>query len=666
MKNKYLMNCFLRIFFLIGLFLGTINFTYSQNTTVEISKNKVVVGGKTYLLHVVKEKQTLFSISKTYGVALSELMKVNGKSQATVSINEVLRIPFVEGKKAISPIIVKKEDDRYIYHVVKKDDTVFSLSKEYNVSMSSIENENPGSKQSLPLNSVVKIPKNQQQKEVKESSVPQHDKKYYYYVIKPGDTQFSIANEFKMKQKKLRKLNPQVKSKILQPGDWVRIPRYLVPPEYFEVKKTPKDTIKEELVVLDTMQVEKVKQEISKTKVSVGLFLPLFLEANDSINQIITYKDTIEVVTEREPRVIYRNSQEFIRFYQGVLLAVDSLKKEGLSIDLHVFDTERDPEKLKRTLSQIQFIDFDYWIGPVYPNTFEIAADFARVKKIPIISPLSAKNPQINSNPYVIQLNTSLISICRQISNYVSEDFEYKNIVVVHPQRYKHLNEAKVIKDIEHQLFEKGLYWKTDEVSYKKISFDEYGRYGLEATLCDSCENIVVLPSNDQPWVENIITNLNVLSQRYAIRLVGFSKWQRYTSLEADYFYNLNFSLLSPYFVDYKEAKINDFVSKFRNRFMSEPSDFSFRAYDICRFFSLAASRFGTDFPENMNEMDVEMLQSAYYFKRISAFGGFENRGTLLINYSRDFKIRHQKYKQEEDEIEEKDTEDLLEKSLGL
>lgn len=213
--------------------------------------------------------------------------------------------------------------------------------------MSSIEDENPGSKQSLPLNSVVKIPKNQQQKEVKESSIPQHDKKYYYYVIKPGDTQFSIANEFKMKQKKLRKLNPQVKSKILQPGDWVRIPRYLVPPEYFEVKKTPKDTIKEELVVLDTMQVEKVKQEISKTKVSVGLFLPLYLEANDTINQIITYKDTIEIVTEREPRVIYRNSQEFIRFYQGVLLAVDSLQKEGLSVDLHVFDTERDPEKLK-------------------------------------------------------------------------------------------------------------------------------------------------------------------------------------------------------------------------------------------------------------------------------------------------------------------------------
>jgi LysM repeat protein len=651
---------------LVGLFFGTVNLAHTQTTSIELSKNKVVVGGKPYILHIVKEKQTLFSISKAYGVSLGDIMRANGKTEATVSINEALRIPFKEENQAVAPIILKKEDDRFTYHVVKKDDTLFSLSKKYGVDMDLIEKNNPGSKQSLPLNSVVKIPKIQQQKDKQISNVPQHDKKYYYYVIKAGDTQYSIAKEFMMKQKKLRKLNPKLKNRVLKPGDWVRIPRYLVPPEYFIVKETPKDTITEEMVVADTIQEVEQVEPVAKTKVSVGLFLPLYLETNDTINQIVSYKDTIEIVMEREPRTIYRKSREFIRFYQGVLMAVDSLKKQGLSVDLHVFDTERDPEKLRRTLSQIQFMDFDYWIGPVYPRTFAVAADYARRKNIPIISPLSTKNPQINSNPNVIQLNTSLNSICRQISNYVSEDFQYKNIVIVHPERYKHLHEAKLIKDIEHQLFEKGLYWQTDEVSYKKISFDEYGLYGIEAMMCDSCENVVVLPSNDQPLVENMITNLNVLSQRYAIRLVGFSKWQRYTSLEADYYYNLNFSLLSPYFIDYKEEKIEKFVNRFRNRFMSEPSDFSFRAYDICQYFSLAASKYGSEFPERMNELDIDLLQSAYYFKRVSAFGGFENQGTHLINYSRDFKIRHQVFKQEENEAEEIVEENLLEKSFGL
>lgn len=656
------MNYFLRIILLFGLLLGTFKLAHTQNTTIEISKNKVVVGGETYLLHIVKEKQTLFSIAKAYGISLTDVMKINNKISATVSVNEVLRIPFTSDQKVVAPIIIKKDDDKFIYHVVKKDDTLFSLSKKYGVDIAAIEKENPGSLSSLVLNSVIKIPRNQTQ--IRENKIPQHDSKYYYYIIKPGDTQFSIANEFLIKQKKLLKINPQIQNKVLKPGDWIRIPRYLVPPEYFEVEEAANDTIQQTPVIEEYSQEKnKLHEVVSKNNVSIGLFLPLFLNANDSINQIVTYKDTIEIITERDNRIVYKHSQEFLRFYQGILLAVDSLKKQGISVDLHVFDTERDSIKLKRTLSRIQFTEFDFWIGPVYPNTFSVAAEYAQKRNIPIISPLSAKNPQLDSNSNVIQLNTSTSSICKLTSNYISNNLAFKNIVVVHPENYKHLNEAELISDIEHELFEKGLYWKTDELLYKKISFDEHGLQGIEALMCDSCENIVILPSNDQPFVENIITNLNVLSQNYDIRLIGFSRWQRYTSLESELFYNLNFSLLSPYFINYKDEKTEAFVKRFRDRFVSEPNDFSFRAYDICRYFSLAACRFGKLFPEKMNHLNIELLQSKYRFKKISLSGGYENIGTHIINYSRDFKIRHKIFNPKN--LEEENI-DLLQKSFGF
>jgi len=656
------MNCFFRSILLFSLVFGTVNVGFSQSTTIELSKNKVVVEGETYLLHIVKEKQTLFSISKAYGVLLTDLMKANGKSQATVNLNEVLRIPL-SGKQAVAPIIVKKDDPNFKYHVVKKDDTLFSLSRKYKVSIQEIKSVNPELGENLPLNSVVKIPKSPSQPKEQVSNVPQHDKKYYYHVIKAGDTQYSISKEFQMKQKKLRKLNPKLKRGVLKVGDWVRIPRYLVPPEYFEVKEVVKDTIVEEIVTIDTIpEVEDVDRIVQK-QIRIGLFLPLYLETNDTINQIVTYKDTLEIITQREPRVVYRKSREFIRFYQGVLLAVDSLRKEGLSVNLHVFDTEKDPAKVRQILALNQFVDFDFLIGPVYQQTFVVASEFAKRKGIPIVSPLTGKNPEINNNPYVIQLNTSLNSVCKQISEYVCTDFKYKNVIVVHPERYKHLNEFKLVKDIEHNLFEKGLYWETDEVNYQKISFDEYGLYGMEAMMCDTCENIVVLPSNDQPLVENIITNLNVLSQRFAIRLVGFSRWQRYTSLESELFYNLNFSLFSPYYVDYKDEKTFNFVSSFRNRYSCEPNDFSFRGYDMCRYFALATSKYGKEFPQKMNDMNVDLLQSTYHFKRISAFGGFENRGLQLINYSRDFKIRHQEVERQQEEVKVEE-DDLIQKSF--
>ncbi|GKT34032.1 LysM peptidoglycan-binding domain-containing protein, partial [Aduncisulcus paluster] len=167
-------------------------------------------------------------------------------------MNEVLRIPL-SGKAAVAPILIKKDNVNFNYHVVKKDDTLFSLSRKYKISIQEIKSVNPELGENLPLNSVVKIPKSPSQPKEQVSNVPQHDKKYYYHVIKAGDTQYSIAKEFQMKQKKLRKLNPKLKRGVLKVGDWVRIPRYLVPPEYFEVKEVVKDTIVEEIVTIDTI-----------------------------------------------------------------------------------------------------------------------------------------------------------------------------------------------------------------------------------------------------------------------------------------------------------------------------------------------------------------------------------------------------------------------------
>lgn len=665
MKNKDLMNCFFRALLFCALVLGSANFANSQNVPVKLSTNKVVIGGETYILHLVKEKQTLFSIAKAYEVDLSVLMKVNKKSQATVNVGEVLRIPTDLPKTAVAPKIIKKEDADYIYHIVKRGDTLFSLYRKYGVKTDEIRKANPGITNNLTLGEVVKVPKSgskqQQVREEVKSQVPQHDKKYYYYVIKAGDTESSIARQFFMKLKKFRKINPKIRRKVLQPGDWVRIPRYLVPPEYFVVKETPKDTIQEEVVVQDSIVEEEVFVEQTVQKdITIGLFLPLYLETNDTINQIVSYQDTLEIITERDPRVIFSKSRNFLRFYQGVLMAVDSLQREGLNINLHVFDTEKDANKLRQTASRIRYQKFDFFIGPVYQHTFSVIADLAQEMRIPIISPLSAKNKDLKTNPFVVQINTTLENICSDISEYACEDFEYKNVVVVHPERYKHYGEYKVVTDIERELFEGGKYWENDKLNYKKISFDKHELFGIEHVLCDSCENIIVLPIDNQPMVENIITNLNVLSQRFAIRLLGFSKWQRYNSLDAEVFYNLNFTVFSPYYKDYKSEVINHFVESYREKFLCEPNDFSFSGYDICRYFSLATSKLGSGFTESLDQIKVDLLQSGYHFHRVGAFGGLENKGVHLINYSRDYKVRHHIITPEK-EVEEVD---IIEKSF--
>ncbi|PKQ62034.1 hypothetical protein BZG02_13930 [Labilibaculum filiforme] len=633
------MHYFFRSILLICLLVGAVHVTKAQTTTVELSNNKVVVGGQTCFLHLVKEKQTLFSISRAYGVDLAVILQVNRKTEATVKIGEVLRIPVVDAETVLSPVLVEKEDNNFFYHIVKKGDTLFSLYKKYEVEMALIKAANPEMGESLRLGTIVKVPKIVKKPQV--STVPKHDKNYYYYVIKQGDTESSISRNFSMNLRKFKKLNPKLKSTALKIGDWVRIPRYLVPPEYFVEKKVVKDSVVKKYEQLESVVSEVVPIPVSQKKIRIALFLPLYLNANDSINRSVSYRDTFEIVTERNQRILYSKSHDFIRFYQGVLLAVDSLQKEGLSIDLHVFDTEKSVERVQGILAGLQYTDLDFMIGPVYQNTFSIVADFAQRRRIPIISPLSPKNSELTTNPFVIQMNTSIQSICGAISDYVCFDLDTKNLVVVHPDRYEHLNEFQLVTDIERNMFVKGKYWENGAMTYKKISFDEYGLVGIERMLSDTCENVIIVPSTKQPYVENIISNLNVLSQRYDIRLMGFPVWQRYNSLDAELFYNLNLSVITPYNIDYKEDKVDLFVSDFREKFKCEPNDFSFRAFDLCRYFSKAVGAYGSSFPDHLNEVKLDLLQSNFHFKRVNAFGGLENQGVHVVNYSRDFKIRH-------------------------
>jgi LysM repeat protein len=620
------MNYFFRSILLISLFVGTVNFTKAQSSSVELSNNKVVVGGQTCFLHLVKEKQTLFSISRAYGVDLAVIMQVNRKTEASVKIGEVLRIPVVEADATLSPVLVKKEDAKFFYHVVKKGDTLYSLSRIYEVDIAMITTANPTMGPSLRLGTIVKVPKLEKKKVV--SKVPKHDKKYYYYVIQKGDTESSIARKFFMNLRKFRKLNPQVKGKSLKIGDWVRIPRYLVPLEYFVEKKVEEDSLAQKAIV-DSLANKFIEEPVSQSKIRIAVFLPLYLEANDSIN-----------VKVHNSRILYSRSHDFIRFYQGILLAVDVLQKEGLSVDLHVFDTEKQTT-VQAILSSLETTDLDFIIGPVYSDNFSLVADFAQRKRIPIISPLSQKNSDLQTNPFVVQLNTSIHTVCRKISDFVTYDLDAQNLIVVHPDRYEHLAEFQLVTDIERNMFEKGRYWENEGMTYKKISFDEYGIFGIERMLSDTCENVILIPSTKQPYVENIISNLNVLSQRFDIRLMGFPVWQRFNSLDAELFYNLNLSVITPYNIDYKEDKVEHFVADFRTKFNCEPNDFSFRAYDMCRFFSKAVSRFGSQFPDHLNDIKLDLLQSNYIFKRVNAFGGIENQGVQLVNYSRDFKIRH-------------------------
>ena len=99
---------------------------------------------------------------------------------------------------------------------------------------------------------------------------------------------------------------------------------------------------------------------------NVALLLPFF---SQMINEEMGVP--LDTIAEEGTYVPLQRQQglrgkSFAEFYEGFLLAVDSMKKTGFSVNLHVYDTERDTMKTKKIVRDMSLIQPDLIIGPVY------------------------------------------------------------------------------------------------------------------------------------------------------------------------------------------------------------------------------------------------------------------------------------------------------------
>ena len=119
--------------------------------------------------------------------------------------------------------------------------------------------------------------------------------------------------------------------------------------------------------------------------VKVALVLPF------SAGDYPLYQDTVKL----QPGGLSSRSEMFVGFYEGILLAVDSLKNLGYRIDLHVFDSERKSENVYWISEEINRLHPDLIIGPVYASIYRDMSDQLSDKTIPLVYPISSRSENL-------------------------------------------------------------------------------------------------------------------------------------------------------------------------------------------------------------------------------------------------------------------------------
>ena len=141
----------------IAATLGTSLTSFAQDyvpTPVTISKEKVKLNGKVYLSHVVLEKQTVYSITRAYGVTEEELYEANPALKETgLQKNAILLIPYKELLLAPDGSV-----QDYTEHTVRWYEDIDDIAKRYNLTVKEIMDANGLKSRKLSTRQVLKIP----------------------------------------------------------------------------------------------------------------------------------------------------------------------------------------------------------------------------------------------------------------------------------------------------------------------------------------------------------------------------------------------------------------------------------------------------------------------------------------------------------------------------
>ncbi|MEI6765433.1 MAG: LysM peptidoglycan-binding domain-containing protein [Bacteroidota bacterium] len=500
----------------------------------------------------------------------------------------------------ISVLLSMSSFAQVVEHTVQKKETLFSIAKSYSTTVEAILKANPGLTEAIKIGQVIKIPTG---KTVVEDKKPVPNK--LTHTVQKGETFYSIAKHYNLTIEELKKENPGITDN-LQPGTVLVIPARGKPQE--QIVEQPK---KEEKYNCGTSGL--------LDQYNVALMIPLYLDRSYNVDTAISDDDD-------NGRKTLPVSLSFMPFYEGILMAADSLEKAGLSVKFYVYDVPEDTAFTASLLEKSELKNMNLIIGPFFTNNFRIVGKWAKEHEIKIVNPFSTNCENIKNNPYAIKLMCSKDAEVREQIKYINDTWPNATIFLVHNNRSKDSILLNHYRDNLDKLS------KGNSKNWIEVNYSIDGMAGISKSLSKDNPNIIISIVDGEAFLNNYIRNLSELASTYPIVVFGTRNWESYSSLEGEYIMNIKLHICTNTFIDYKKQNVRNFVLNYRNSYNAEPDTFAFRGYDVTMYFMGALMKYGKNFEKCLADYHPDLLQGKYSFK-IEGENGWENNVISIYRY---------------------------------
>ncbi len=535
---------------------------------------------KKIIEHKVLAKQTLYSISKMYGVEQSDIVGMNPEIQGnTIKIGQTLKIPISnmtkgeEQERVINQINdtqspptsntsnrnVKK---KYVtYEVKNKKETLYSISKQFGVSINEIIEANPYAQDGIKKGDILQIP-------IDEKNIPKTSGNELYHLVQPKETIYGICKQYNISKEDLFRRNPRLQTEGLKYGDTIFIA---------SAEKTLGDTT-----------------DGNTRTYKIAYLLPFS-------------------IGENERNV---NIERFIDFYRGSLIAMEDIKTSGVSLEVYTFDTQLGTSKTQEIVKSKLPKDIDLIIGPAYPEQISQVASFAKKNNIVQVVPFTSHISNSDRYAQQYQFNPVPNDLDKIVAANIFNKFKDNNIYMVY---FSNEENEKSFYTLPEQLER---LMKLKSVRYVKLNINDISKDKIASIANNNKHNLMVIRQCQTSDFQSLIDMFdnNTRNITFVTEHNIFDYAQKDKSLKNKDF--VSYSL-------FNTAPTNKYISSYNNYFPTRSKaqstpNYDLLGYDITLYFCKALQpNKQLIFPQ-----DIALQQSTFNFTKQN--NAFLNTGCFI------------------------------------
>ena len=516
-------------------------------------------------------------------------------------------------------------------HQVQPGETVFAIARKYHVSPQDILRLNPsiGNGDRITAGQTLVLPTREKPsnlqpaqpvQQLQQPSAPQQQVNGGFlnsgckemYRIQKKDNLYRIALRFGVPIEEICAANPGLTpDSKLKKNEWLCIP----------FSRAERQAEAERQAALRAQEAERARQEAaaqeaarkksSKQHLNVGVILPLKAGGD--------------------------KGGKMIEFYRGLLMAADSVKQQGTSVDIYTYHSGTTASEMLTILSQPKMQEMDMIFGPLESAQAASLNAFSKEHKIRLVTPFSTTNSYSQDNPYAY-----LASITSEAARQVAVDkvlglFPRHNVIILSTN---HADGRGTQFTAE---LRAGLSARNQTSRTLNIDADEDA---FLAAMSRTQTNLIVPDASSLSVTNQVARRLKTFRQEhpeFRLAVLGYPEWPTYTSSLRSTFHELDTYAYTTFYRDPNAARVRQFENRFSKHFGQEMAHtfprYGLFGFDLGYYFMNGISRLGDFFEEKQHNLNHRMLQHGFSFEQATADAPHINRQLILIHYTPEQKV---------------------------